>query len=334
MSLSFNKSFRAWKILAFIVVVAACALVPALVHNDYLMQVFFRIVLFAALGLAWNLVGGYAGQLSLGHVAFFGLGAYGLAVLTARGLPVWISIFVAAFVAMGFAAIIGRIVFRLRGPYFTLATIAFGEVLRLGATNLKITGGAIGLSTPPLFTGPSFWKLFYLAAVVLAVICFAVNYATSVSRPGYYLMAIREDEETASAVGIDTPGYKLRALLISAFLTALGGALYASAFQYIVPDSVLTIEISVQIAIITMLGGAGTLLGPVIGAILLLGASEVFKDRFQESHLLIYGILIVLVVLFLPDGIVGGLEHLFRRRKRPPAASIGTPAAAEAKGGN
>jgi branched-chain amino acid transport system permease protein len=328
------RGLLVWKWAAFVVVVAACALVPAFVHNDYLMQVFFRIVLFAALGLAWNLVGGYAGQLSLGHVAFFGLGAYGLSVLTARGLPVWASIFVAAFVAMVFAAIIGRIVFRLRGPYFTLATIAFGEVLRLGVTNLKITGGAIGLSTPALFTGPSFWKLFYLAAVVLAVICFAVNYATSISRPGYYLMAIREDEETASAVGIDTAGYKLRALLISAFLTALGGALYASAFQYIVPDSVLTIEISVQMAIITMLGGAGTLLGPVIGAILLLGASEVFKNRFQESHLLIYGILIVVVVLFLPDGIVGGLKHLFRRKSRPPAASAGTSAIAEAGGGN
>lgn len=319
-----------WKLFALLAVVIAGALVPTIVHNDYLMQVFFRIVLFAALGLAWNLVGGYAGQLSLGHVAFFGLGAYGLAMLAARGIPVWISIFLAAGIATGFAAIIGRIVFRLRGPYFTLATIAFGEVLRLGAANLNATGGAIGLSTPALFNGPNFWKLFYLAALALALICFLVNYATSVSRPGYYLMAIREDEETASAVGIDTAGYKLRALLISAFLTALGGALYASAFQYIVPDSVLTIEISVQIAIITMLGGAGTLLGPVMGAILLLGASEIFKNRFQESHLLIYGILIVLVVLFLPEGIVGGLEHLFRRRmkSKPPAVL------AAAKGGS
>lgn len=328
------KGLSVWKLAAFLLVFAACAMLPALVHNDYLMQVFFRIVLFAALGLAWNLVGGYAGQLSLGHAAFFGLGAYGLAVLTARGLPVWVSIFAAAFIAVIFAAVIGRVAFRLRGPYFALATIAFGEVLRLGAANLKITGGAIGLSTPALFTGPSFWKLFYLAAVVLAVICFLVNYATSISRPGYYLMAIREDEETASAVGIDTASYKLRALLISAFLTALGGALYASAFQYIVPDSVLTVEISVQIAIITMLGGAGTLLGPVIGAILLLGSSELFKTRFQESHLLIYGILIVVVVLFLPEGIVGGLGNLSRRRSRPPAAGKAKPAAAEAKGGD
>jgi branched-chain amino acid transport system permease protein len=310
----------------------ACALVPAVVHNDYLIQVLFRIVLFAALGLAWNLVGGYAGQLSLGHVAFFGVGAYGLAILAARGVPLWVSIFAAAAVATAFAAIIGSIVFRLRGPYFTLSTIAFGEVLRLSATNLSATGGAIGLNTPPLFSGPGSWPLFYLAALVLAIICFLVNYVTSMSRPGYYLMAIREDEETASAVGINNASYKLGALLISAFLTALGGALYGSAFQYIVPDSVLTIDISVQIAILTMLGGAGTLLGPIVGAVVLLGASEIFKNRFQESHLLIYGILIVLVVLFLPEGIVGGLERLFRPRTntRPPAVA----AAAQAKGGN
>jgi len=339
---SYNP-FRVWKLLVFFGIALACAIVPAIVHNDYLMQVFFRIVLFAALGLAWNLVGGYAGQLSLGHVAFFGVGAYGLAIFTARGVPVWISIFLAATVAMGFAAIIGRIVFRLRGPYFTLSTIAFGEVLRLGAANLNATGGAIGLSTPALFRPRTIFEVhpvsmvqqFYLAAVVLAVVCFLINYATSKSRPGYYLMAIREDEETAAAVGIDTAGYKLRALLISAFLTALGGALYGSAFQYIVPDSTLSIEISVQMAIITMLGGAGTLLGPVIGAVLLLGASEVFKNRFQESHLLIYGILIVVVVLFLPEGIVGGLRHLLRRGMKPkPPASVATgPTVAQAKGG-
>jgi branched-chain amino acid transport system permease protein len=316
MTLSTAKSSLVWKLLTAAGVVTACAFVPAIVHNDYLLQVLFRIVLFAALGLAWNLVGGYAGQLSLGHSAFFGLGAYGLAMLTARGIPVWISLFLASAIAMVFAAIIGRIVFRLRGPYFTLATIAFGEVLRLGATNLSATGGAIGLSTPALFSGARFWQLFYLASVALAVLCFLVNYVTSISRPGYYLMAIREDEETASAVGIDNAAYKLRALVISAFFTALGGALYASAFQYIVPDSVFTVEISVQIAIITMLGGAGTLLGPVVGAVLLTGASELFKNQFQESHLLIYGVLIVLVVLFLPEGIVGGVEQLFRPGKQ------------------
>lgn len=315
---------RSWRLWTLLVVVMASYCLPLLVQNDYQMQVLFRIALFAALGLAWNLVGGYAGQLSLGHVAFFGVGAYGLALLTSYSVPEWISVFVAALVAVIFAAIIGRIVFRLRGPYFTLATIAFGEVLRLTATNLKITAGAIGLATPALFTGQMFWRWFYFSAVALAVIAFLVNYWVSRSRFGYYLMAIREDEETASAVGIDTPRYKLRSLLASAFLTALGGALYGSAFQYIVPDNVLTIDLSLQIAIITMLGGAGTLLGPVVGAILLLSASELFKNQFQESHLLIYGILIVLVVLFLPEGIVGGLQQLWNRMrgaKKPLAVS-------------
>jgi len=327
-----NSMFRVWQLAALLLVLAGCALVPFLVHNDYLMQVLFRIVLFAALGLAWNLVGGYAGQLSLGHVAFFGIGAYGLALFTARGVPVWISLVLAAAVAAGFAAVIGLIVFRLRGPYFTLSTIAFAEVLRLVATNLNATGGAIGLSTPPLFAPKSFWKMFYLSAVALALLCFLINYATSKSRPGYYLLAIREDEETASTVGINTAGYKLRALVLSAFLTALGGAVYSSAFQYIVPDFVFSLDISVQIAIITMLGGAGTLMGPIVGAVLLLSASELFKIKFQESHLLIYGILIVVVVLFLPEGIVGGLQHLVRRGGKPSRPA--RPAATEAEGGS
>ncbi len=311
------RSLLNWKLWTLAAVVIASACVPWLVRNDYQMQVVFRVALFAALGLAWNLVGGYAGQLSLGHVAFFGVGAYGLALFSAHSVPVWAAVFLAGLVAVVFAAIIGRISFRLRGPYFTLATIAFGEVLRLTTTNLKtITAGAIGLSPPPLFTGPWFWRWFYFSAVVLALLAFGVNYWVSRSRFGYYLMAIREDEETASAVGIDTPRYKLHSLLLSSFLTALGGALYGSAFQYIVPDNVLALDVSLQIAIITMLGGAGTLLGPVLGAVLLLSASEIFKNQFQESHLLIYGILIVLVVLFLPDGIVGGLHQLARKTRK------------------
>lgn len=320
---------RGWKLLVLIAVVVACTAPPLLVQNDYLMQILFRIALFAALGMAWNLVGGYAGQLSLGHVAFFGVGAYGLALFTELGFSMWISMLLAAITATIFAAVIGRISFRLRGPYFTLATIAFAEVLRLTVTNLPWAGGAIGLTTPSLFTRVergwfelSAVSQFYLAAIILALITFLINAWTSQSRPGYYLMAIREDEETASAVGIDTTDYKLRALLVSAFLTALGGALYGSAFQYIVPDSVLNIDISIQMAIIAMLGGAGTLLGPVVGAVLLLGASEIFKNQFKESHLLIYGVLIVVVVLFLPEGIVGGVQHRFRRKIKPPAETL------------
>jgi branched-chain amino acid transport system permease protein len=324
--------FKSWKFWVAILVVLLWARVPWFVRNNYQLQVLFRITLFAALGLAWNLVGGYAGQLSLGHVAFFGVGAYGLALFVHAGIPIWISVFLAAVVAALFAAVIGSIAFRLRGPYFTLSTIAFAEVLRLTATNLNVTGGAIGLTMPSLFVGRTFWRSFFLAAVALAVIAFLANYWASRSRFGYYLMAIREDEDTAAAVGINTALCKLQALLLSAFLTALGGALYGSAFQFIVPDSVLTLEISVQIAIITMLGGAGTLLGPIVGAAVLLWSQEKFKNQFQESHLLIYGVLIVLVVLFLPEGIVGGIEHLFRKRSRLPSAGTKAQAAPGAAG--
>lgn len=317
--MSMLKSWKFWVLLAAVIFWAR---MPWFVSNNYQLQVLFRITLFAALGLAWNLVGGYAGQLSLGHVAFFGVGAYGLALFTQLGIPIWISLVLAAIVATLFAALIGIIAFRLRGPYFTLATIAFGEVLRLTATNLNVTGGAIGLTMPGLFHGRTFWRQFYLASVALAALAFLTNLWVSRSRFGYYLMAIREDEDTASAVGINTTRCKLQSLLLSAFLTALAGALYASAFQFIVPDSVLTLEISIQIAIITMLGGAGTLLGPIVGAALLLTAQEVFKNQFKESHLLIYGILIVIVVLFVPEGIVGGLQHLFRKRVKPTSASV------------
>jgi branched-chain amino acid transport system permease protein len=332
------KELRGAKLWITIGLVALSCLPALVVENNYLLQVCFRIALFAALGLAWNLVGGYAGQLSLGHVAFFGLGAYGLAILASHSVPVPIAVLIASLLATLVAALIGKIVFRLRGPYFTLATIACGEVLRLTATNLNITGGAIGLTVPTVFTGPMFWKLYYLSAVALAAGCFLVNFWTANSRFGYYLMAIREDEDTASAVGVDTANYKLRSLLLSAFLTAMAGALYGSAFQYIVPDNILTIDISVQMAIIAMLGGAGTLLGPIVGAILLLGASETFKTQFQESHLLIYGILIVLVVLFLPEGIVGGIEQLLRSRRKaakPPAPTPNqSPAISAAEKGN
>ena len=325
-----SGKWRIWVLLPIVVV--GCFFAPLLAHNNYQVQVMFRVALYAALALAWNLVGGYAGQLSLGHVAFFGVGAYGFTLLGSGAAPKWFAVVLAAVAATILAAIIGSIVFRLRGPYFTLATIAVAEVLRLTARNLDFTGGATGLDTPALFTGRTFWKMFYFAAVALGVIAFLVNVWVSRSRFGYYLMAIREDEDTAAAVGIDSARKKLQALLISAFLTGLGGALYASAFQYIIPDNVLHIDISVQIAIITMLGGAGTLLGPIIGAVLLISASEIFKNQFQEGHLLIYGVLIVVVVLFLPEGIAGGIKQLFRRTAFSTQQSALSPPAVSAKG--
>lgn len=305
-------------IIATIIFAAALAF-ATFIRNDYLLQITFRLFLFAALGLAWNLVGGYAGQLSLGHAAYFGVGAYGLALLSKLGISPWLAMLGGMLLAMLSAAIIGSVSFRLRGPYFCLATIAFAEVLRLIAKNLPdVTGGDVGTQVPLLFPRNTSAS-FCFAAVLLAILAFALSYWVERSRFGYYLLAIRENEDTALSVGVKTARVKLWSLLLSAAVTALGGALYASLFLYIVPDQVLGVELSVEIAILPMLGGAGTLLGPLVGSLVLESASEVFKNLFKEAHLLIYGVLVVVVVLFLPDGIVGTLIHRLGHHRKPTA---------------
>jgi branched-chain amino acid transport system permease protein len=299
--------------------------VPLFVHSDYTLQILFRVFLFAALGLAWNLVGGYAGQLSLGHAAYFGVGAYGLALLSKTGISPWLSLFLGVVLAVISAAIIGLVCFRLRGPYFALCTIAFAEVLRLIAKNLPdVTGGDVGTQVPLLFTQSSI-KSFYISGVLLTALAFILTAWIERSKFGYYLMAIREDEDTAMSVGINTSRVKLWSLLISAAVTAIGGALYASLFLFIVPDQVMSIDMSVEIAIVPMLGGAGTLFGPVIGSIVLETAAEIFKSVFQEAHLLIYGALVVIVVIFLPEGIAGTIANKLRVFKKAPAAPFAAP---------
>jgi branched-chain amino acid transport system permease protein len=304
---------------------ALALLVPVIIQDDYTLQILFRVFLFAALGLAWNLVGGYAGQLSLGHAAYFGVGAYGLALFSKIGINPWISVILGVVLSVISATLIGAVSFRLRGPYFALCTIAFAEVLRLVTKNLpNVTGGDVGTQVPLLFAQASI-RSFYISSVVLTVLAFAVTAWIERSKFGYYLMAIREDQDTALSVGINTARYKLWSLLISAAITAIGGALYASLFLFIVPDQVLPMEISTEIAIVAMLGGAGTLFGPIIGSVVLEIAAEIFKNIFKEAHLLIYGALIVVVVLFLPEGIIGSMANKLRLFKKAPAAAFAVP---------
>jgi len=319
---------RKWQVLIAAVFLFAALFVPLLVPTDYTLQILFRVFLFAALGLAWNLVGGYAGQLSLGHAAYFGVGAYGLALFSKLGIPPWVSVLLAVVVAMICAAAIGSVSFRLRGPYFVLCTIAFAEVLRLVAKNLtNVTGGDVGVQVPLLFTHSPI-RSFYWSGILLTAMAFALTVWIARSRFGYYLMAIREDQDTALSVGVNATRSKLWALLISAAITGVGGALYASMFLFIVPDQVLAMDISTEIAIVAMLGGAGTLLGPLVGSVVLESAAEIFKNVFKEAHLLIYGVLIVVVVLFMPDGIVGTCIRKLALLKKPPAAPIATPVVA------
>jgi branched-chain amino acid transport system permease protein len=304
--------------LAAVVALVLSLLVPTVVQTDYKLQVLFRIYLFVSLGLAWNLVGGYAGQLSLGHSAYFGAGAYGLALFSGKlGMSPWLAVLVGVAGALACALLIGGVSFRLRGPYFVLSTIAFAEILRLAAKNLPgLTGGDVGVPVPALFHG-NINRSFYWAAVTLASLAFALTVIISRAKFGYYLMAIREDEDTALSVGIDAARMKVAVLLISAALTAVAGALYASIFLFVVPDQVLALDVSNEIAIVAMLGGAGTVLGPIVGSVVLETASEIFKNTFKEAHLLIYGVLLVVVVLFMPGGIVGTITGLLRRGEMP-----------------
>ena len=298
-------------------------LVPFVVEQDYYLTVLFRIFLFAGVGLAWNLVGGYAGQLSLGHVAYFGLGGYGLAIFHNKlDFPVWASVLAGVALAILAALAIGRVAFRLRGPYFALSTIAFAEVLRHCAKNLvNVTGGDVGIQVPHLFT-TDYSRWFYWSSFALTALAFIVTVYIVRSRFGYALQAIREDEDTALTCGIDAARTKLTALIVSAALTAVGGALYASQYSFVVADQMFAIDISTtEIAIPVMLGGAGTLLGPIVGSALLVTANELFKNLFHEAHLLIYGILIVVVVLFLPEGIVGAIARALRARTKPARPS-------------
>ncbi|PNY82627.1 branched-chain amino acid ABC transporter permease [Deinococcus koreensis] len=279
-------------------------------------------LIFAGLAMSWNILGGWAGQISLGHAALLGMGAYTMTILaTPERVPAFFGGPVApwwgALIGMGIAALLalvwGGLTFRLRGSYFTLSTIAVALVLRLVAINSDWTGGSEGLFMPelPRFLGfdlferrTEYWLAFAFVALTLLI-----THLIRRSRLGYALQAVREDEDGARALGIDPTRMKVIAFVISAALTALGGALYAVYLQAFEPHTLLELPISVQIALMAIIGGRGSIQGPAIGAILLAVFGEVFRNVFANANLLIYGVLILVVTLFAPNGIMG----LFRR---------------------
>lgn len=287
---------------------------PFVFQARYSQHVLILILLYVVLGSAWNILGGFAGQLSLGHAAFFGIGAYTTAVIASKtSLSPWWGIIAGPIFVLPIAIVVGWICFRLRGPYFTLATIAVGEVVRLVVLNWSdLTGGAVGVVIrPSILSGTSKVPYYYIVLIV-AVVTVALCQAISRRKLGYYLLAIREDEETAESIGVDTTGYKLIALGISASLTAVAGAFYANYFLFVDPTIVLPLDLSVEIVLMAIIGGLGTVAGPVLGAVLLKLSSEIFRNEFAQANLLIYGALLVAVILFMPDGLMGGFRRLFK----------------------
>lgn len=300
--------------------ITVLALLPLYVDNPYLIDIFISIFLYAYLGIAWNIVGGYCGQISLGHAAYFGLGAYVSSTLfTKFGVSPWIGMVIAAVLVGLIAVLLGYPSLRMRGPYFVFFTIAFAEFIRIAFSNWRWVGASMGIIIP--FKGSWFSFTFidkinyYYIALALMIIGLLVSYLIVRSRTGRYFLAIREDETMAEALGINTAAYKTIAFMISASLMAAGGTFYAQYTLYIDPDSTMSLSISLLALLIPVVGGAGTLTGPVLGATVLIPLWEysraVLGGRLTGISLMTIGLITMIVVISLPQGFIG-LLRLFR----------------------
>jgi branched-chain amino acid transport system permease protein len=280
-------------------------------------------LLWVLLGQSWNLLGGYTGQISFGHAAFFGVGAYTAGILVKSGFSApaaWWGLPLGGLTAAAVAALIGWICLRLRGAYFSLSVLALSEVLRLVAVNWKqLTNGAEGILLIPAFTG-KIW--YYYIVLGLAALSFVVTRWVMGSKAGYYFLAIREDQDCAESLGIDTTRYKLLSVLLSAFFTGVAGGFYLNYMGFIDPGIVFSVaDISIMMILVTMLGGAATSWGPAVGAVIFILFSELLRVWVKQGHLIFFGMLMIGIIIFFPNGIVGAILDARARRRRGPGGA-------------
>ena len=299
---------------------------PLLTTNTFAQHVMILFFMFGMMGVAWNIMGGYAGMFSFGQVAFFGIGAYTSSfLLMAYQVNPWIGLIVGGLVAALVGAAIGYPCSNLRGHYFAIASIAFGEIVRTHFNNWKLIGAAEGLSLPMLNEGLKNFMFhssklpYYYIMLAFLIISLLVCYLISTSKIGYYFRAIKESHDVAKVLGINVVWYRLIAIMTSAFLTAMAGTFYAQYVLYIDPESVMLLPISIQIVLISMLGGAGSVMGPVVGAAILLPISEVTRvwlgHKGTGVDMLIYGFLITLISVYQPKGVWGLFTNMGKRAK-------------------
>jgi branched-chain amino acid transport system permease protein len=274
--------------------------------NAYIVTLVFLLAMWVAMASSWNLLSGYTGYVSFGHAGFFGVGAYTAAILiTTYRWPWWLACLAGGGVCIVLALIIGWPALRLRGPYFAIALLGLSEVGRIVASVWDpVTRGGLGISLPP----ESDLLADYYAMLALAVLATALVYAVATSKTGLRLLAIREDETAAEVVGVPTTRYKLLAFTVSAAFPGVAGGLYAWQTSYIDPATVFSVSISVRTIASAMFGGAGTIIGPVVGAVLLNLLAEVLWVRFPSLHPVLFGGLIMLILLVMPGGIMALLQ--------------------------
>ncbi len=273
------------------------------------------------LASAWNLLGGFAGQVSLGYSAFLGIGAYTTVLLSLRGVPPFLTLPLGALLAALFSVAIGLPAFRLRGPYFTIATIGVGEAVRVAAASVAFTGGSSGLRMP---SGSFDFTANYYAMAGLAIFAVVLAAAVRSSAFGTALAAIRQDIDAAESLGVNATRYKLLAHALSAAVVALAGSLYAINFQYIAPGSVFDFRLSLSIVLMPIVGGVGTVAGPVLGALVFstLQIKLLAIPALRDAYLLLYGGLLILVILYEPGGLVGLLRRLTERKAAAPVREV------------
>jgi branched-chain amino acid transport system permease protein len=297
--------------LAVIALLVAPPLLP-----KYPLEILISVLFFAYLGLAWNILGGYAGQFSFGHAAFFGIGAYTSTLLLLRGgVTPWLGMLAGGVLAAGFGLFEGYLSFRygLRGPYFSLVTLAFAEMLRVVSVNAKAVGASIGLVIPTGIAAPAMFvfagKLsYYYVILAMTAAALVITRALARSRLGYALIAVRENEDAAEAAGVNALGVKLAAMALSSLLTAFGGTFYAQYFAYIDPTITFGPAISIQGLLPAIVGGAGTVLGPLLGSFVLTPISELTRAALRGragADIMLYGLILILVISFLPQGLMG-----------------------------
>jgi len=290
-------------------IVAVLALLPAILsgyHISFMIQMF----MWVALAGSWNLISGLTGYVSFGHVAFFGVGTYTAALLITKAGWHWLAAGLAGCIpAMLLALVIGYPCLRLKGPYFAISMLGLNEVVRALVSYFEgFTGGGSGISLPPIVAIVPVYYAMAAAAIVVTV----VTYLIITSRFGLRLLAIREDELAADAMGINTAAYKLYAFLLSAAFPGIVGGFYAWYASHVEPMSVFPLITTITMIIMCLFGGSGTVLGPVLGAVLLSIMQELVWARFLWVHQALLGALIVAVVLLMPRGILGILRHHFR----------------------
>jgi branched-chain amino acid transport system permease protein len=314
---------------ALLVLLLAGLVAAPLFANDYVLTVLILILYFAYAGQAWNIMMGFAGQLSLGHAIYVGLGGYTAAALFVHfGIGPWIGLIAAIAVAMLCGAIIGFLAFRfgVGGVYFAILTIAFAEFARIGFDHIKWTGASGGFFLPVAqYAYNDLWHLrgkpvmFYYVILALAAAAFLLCHLLLKSRMGYFWQAIREDEQAARALGINTFRYKLYAVVISAGMTAVAGVYFAFFYNNLFPEQIFHISRSIEIILGPIIGGVGTLFGPIIGAFLLTGLAEAMFEIMHALGLdvpgakqIFYGICLLFVVMVLPEGVWPPLRKLLR----------------------